>query len=198
MQALTWDNPFNPVVPAPRRASWHWRQTTIPPAHRLDRLRDHARRCAPAPTSPWAHTQNAASCRRLNPVWRRGAVAAAQSLDGQVDTFNATSLTAAPPDDLRLNASYARDERDNDTAVQAYPNVATDVRGPEPRSNTPYGLTQDRFKLNADFRGPGTWRLTGGIDWESRDRNYTAGRDDERDDGVGARRVQPIESLGCP
>jgi MtrB/PioB family decaheme-associated outer membrane protein len=44
---------------------------------------------------------------------------------------------------------------------------------PNLRRNTPFSLTQNRFKVNADYRGPGTWKLNGGVDWDRRDRSYT-------------------------
>ena len=98
----------------------------------------------------------------------------AQSLDGQVETFNFNArITAAPMDGLRLNASYTHDVRDNQTAIQAYPQVATDMfLRPALRSNTPFDLTQDRVKLSADYRGLANWKLSGGLDWDNRQRAY--------------------------
>jgi MtrB/PioB family decaheme-associated outer membrane protein len=99
----------------------------------------------------------------------------ASSLDGEVTTFNFNAkLTATPVEGLRLNALYARDVRDNETEVRAYPQVATDMfLDPALRSNTPYDLTQDRISLNADYRGLEGWKLNGGYDWDSRQRNYS-------------------------
>ena len=97
----------------------------------------------------------------------------AQSLNGKVDTFNASvRLTATPTDRLRVNASYARDVRDNRTSSLGYPAVSTDIFfDPVPRINQPFDFTQDRFKLNADYRGPGSLKVSGGADFDYRERS---------------------------
>ena len=89
----------------------------------------------------------------------------AQSLGGQVDTFNASlRLTAMPIERLLVNASYARDVRDNQTPSLAYPAVATDMFvGATPRTNQPFSFTQDRFKLSADYRWPGSTKGSLGV-----------------------------------
>ncbi len=52
----------------------------------------------------------------------------APSLQGRADTFNGSvRVTATPMDRLRVNASYARDERDNRTDSLSYPAVSTDM-----------------------------------------------------------------------
>ncbi len=88
----------------------------------------------------------------------------ALSLDGRVSTLNASlRLSASPTETLRLNASYTRDERDNDTSSLAWPAVSTDLFvAAVPRVNQPYGFTQDRFKLGADLRWPDRLRLAVG------------------------------------
>jgi MtrB/PioB family decaheme-associated outer membrane protein len=98
----------------------------------------------------------------------------ARSLNGRVDTFNGSvRLTASPSDRLRVNFSYARDRRDNRTASLAYPAVQADLfLGTKPRSNVPFDLTQDRYKLHADYRGPGTLKASAGIEQDDRQRNY--------------------------
>jgi len=90
----------------------------------------------------------------------------AQSLSGQVDTFNASvRVTATPIDRLLLNASYARDVRDNQTPSLAYPAVSTDMfLGAVPRINQPFSFTQDRFKLSADYRWQGSTKTSVGVD----------------------------------
>lgn len=90
----------------------------------------------------------------------------AQSLSGQVDTFNASvRVTATPIERLLLNASYARDVRDNQTPSLAYPAVSTDMfLGAVPRINQPFSFTQDRFKLSADYRWQGSTKTSLGVD----------------------------------
>ena len=98
----------------------------------------------------------------------------AGSLDGKVDTFNANvRLTAAPLADLRVNASYGHNARENKTATAAYPQVATDMfLGTETRSNVPFSFTQDRFKLGADYRGLEGIKLSAGGELDYRSRPY--------------------------
>jgi|CXWL01.1.fsa_nt_gi MtrB/PioB family decaheme-associated outer membrane protein len=95
----------------------------------------------------------------------------AQSLHGRVATLNASiRLTAAPTERLRLSASLARDERDNETPSATYPSVATDMFLGPPRSNQPYSTTQDRLKIGADYRAPAGVRLAIGAEHEARQR----------------------------
>jgi MtrB/PioB family decaheme-associated outer membrane protein len=72
---------------------------------------------------------------------------------------------------LRLNASVSRDERDNQTPTASYPSVATDMFPGASRTNQPYSFTQDRIKLSADYRGPGTLKTSVGIDHDNRKRS---------------------------
>jgi MtrB/PioB family decaheme-associated outer membrane protein len=92
----------------------------------------------------------------------------AQSLRGRANTFNGSvRITANPTERLRLNASYARDLRDNRTPSESYPAVSTDMfLGLQPRSNQSFSFTQDRFKLNAEYRGPGSLKGSVGADQE--------------------------------
>jgi MtrB/PioB family decaheme-associated outer membrane protein len=96
----------------------------------------------------------------------------AQSLGGRVDTFNASArLTATPSDRVRVNAIYARDVRDNRTPSASYPAVSTDIfLGAVPRTNQPFSFTQDRFKLNAEYRGPGSLRASVGAEQDNIER----------------------------
>lgn len=92
----------------------------------------------------------------------------AQSLRGRANTFNGSvRITANPTERLRLNASYARDLRDNRTPSESYPAVSTDMfLGAQPRSNQPFSFTQDRFKVSAEYRGPGSLKGSVGADQE--------------------------------
>jgi len=97
----------------------------------------------------------------------------AQSLQGEVDTFNASArVTAKPMDRLNLTGSYDRNARDNKTPSQSYPAVSTDVSlGSPPRTNQPFSFFQDRFKFNGDYRGPGSLKTSLGVDWDSIERS---------------------------
>ncbi len=80
----------------------------------------------------------------------------AQSLQGRADTLNASlRLTAAPIDRLRLNASYTRDERDNQTPTASYPSVATDMFVGLPRSNQTLQLHAGQDQAERRLSRPG-------------------------------------------
>lgn len=175
--ALTWDNPFWPVVAGSTRG-----QLALAPDNQFHQIVGSAGYQitptirASADVAFGRMTQNAGY---LAPTLNPGLAATlpalpAQSLDGRVDTFNSSfRLTAAPINDLRLTASYARDVRDNRTTSLSYPMVTTDMFvDPTQRSNTPFDFTQDRFKLSADYRGPGSMRLSAGAEHDRRDRSY--------------------------
>jgi MtrB/PioB family decaheme-associated outer membrane protein len=95
----------------------------------------------------------------------------AQSLQGRADTLNASlRLSAAVDERLRLNASYVHDERDNQTPIASYPSVSTDMFVGSPRNNQAYSFTQDKFRLSADYRGPGSMKTSVGADHDTRKR----------------------------
>jgi MtrB/PioB family decaheme-associated outer membrane protein len=121
-------------------------------------------------------TQNAGY---LAPTLNAGLAAAvpalpAQSLDGQIDTFSGgIKVSAAPLEGLRMNVSYDRNVRDNQTSRLAYPRVVTDMfLPPDTRTNTPFDFTQDLFKLTADYRATDEIKLSGGAEYDMLDRNY--------------------------
>lgn len=175
--ALTFANPFTTVVPGSTRG-----QLALPPDNQFHQLVGSAGYTispilrASADVAFGRMTQNASYlASTLTPgVAARVPALPDSSLDGRVDTFNGSvKLSATPRPDLRLNALLARDIRSNDTGIRAYPQVATDMfyRGAT-RSNTPFSLTQDRLKISADWRGPGSLRLAGGADQDNRQRSY--------------------------
>ena len=197
--ALTWDNPFTAVVPGANRG-----QLALAPDNELHQIIGSAAyQLAPtlrasADFAIGRLTQNQGFLApTMNPNLMPGPMPAG-SLNGKVDTFNGSvRITAAPLDGLRLNASYARDVRDNRTTRQTYPTIETDIYGGLPsRTNTPFSQWQDRFKLLADYRGPATLRLAGGAEYEQRERNYTEAVT-TRETTVWARvSLQPIAMLG--
>jgi MtrB/PioB family decaheme-associated outer membrane protein len=176
-QSLMWDNPFLPVVDGATRG-----QLAQAPDNKFHQIVGSAgyqitpEVRASADLAFGKGTQNADYLASTVNASLAPSVPGlpVQSLDGQVTTFNFNAkITAAPTEGLRLNAIYARDIRDNETAINSYPIVSTDMfLNPSLRSNTPFELTQDRIKLNADYRGLGTWKLSGGLDWDQRQRAY--------------------------
>lgn len=196
---LTWDNPFSAVVPGANRG-----QLALAPDNELHQIIGSAAyQLAPtirasADFAIGRLTQNQGFLApTLNPNLMPSPMPAA-SLDGRVDTFNSSvRITAAPLEGLRLNASYARDVRDNRTSRQTYPTIETDIYGGLPsRTNTPFSHWQDRFKLQADYRGPATLRLAGGAEYEQRERNYTEAVTTRETTVWGRVSLRPIAMLG--
>lgn len=197
-ESLTWDNPFWPVVPGATRG-----QLALAPDNELQQLSGSAGYDitptirASADFAVGRLTQNAAFLApTLNGTLAVPALPA-QSLDGRVETFNSNvKLTAAPLEDLRLSATYARNVRDNQTAIKAYPLLATDIfLSTATRKNTPFSLTQDRFKLGAEYRGLEIVKLSGGVDHDRRERNYSEVVRTRETTVWGRVGVQPLESL---
>jgi len=99
------------------------------------------------------------------------------SLGGRVDTYNGgLKLTATPLAGLKLIGSWDYDKRDNRTQVRAWPVVSTDmfVTGAT-RTNTPFSYTLNRLKALGDYSSaslPWAMRITGGLEYDQRDRTY--------------------------
>jgi decaheme-associated outer membrane protein, MtrB/PioB family len=199
---LTWSNPFFPVVPGATAG-----QLALAPDNQFQQLRGTAGYDI-TPTIRISGdlafgrmTQDEAFLApTLNPILAPTVPALpAQSLDGKVDTFNGgVKLTAAPMQGLRMTASYDRDRRDNKTPVRSYPTVTTDMFvEPAARSNTPFGYTIDRFKLIGDYVGglPANARVTGGAEYDRRDRNFQEVVTTRETTLWGKVAAQPIESL---
>ncbi len=95
------------------------------------------------------------------------------SLDGRAKTLNANlKLTSAVTQQLRLNAIYTHDDRDNQTPQATYPSVSTDMFLGAPRTNLPYSFTQDKVKLSADYRFTPLTRANIGYDYDRRKRTF--------------------------
>jgi MtrB/PioB family decaheme-associated outer membrane protein len=99
------------------------------------------------------------------------------SLDGHVDIFsgNLRATAQTPIEGLRVSASYAHDLRDDETDKTTWPSVSTDMFvGLSPdRTTTPFRHVRDRAKLVADWRGPGTIKLSGGVEHELHSRSFS-------------------------
>jgi MtrB/PioB family decaheme-associated outer membrane protein len=173
--ALTWQNPFFPVVAGADQG-----QLAQAPDNQLHQLTG----AADYDVLPWLRASGEFAVGRLTqdaaflaPTLNGniGVTLPANSLSGRVDTFNSSvRLSATPLEGLRLIGSYARDVRDNRTPIRSYDVVVTDL-GVDPlaRSNAPFGIKQDRWRLNADYRLRDNVKVSGGVDVDRRERNYS-------------------------
>lgn len=175
--SLTWTSPYWPVVAGATTG-----QLALAPSNQLHQVVGSAAyqitptMRASADFAVGRLTQDAAFLApTLNASLAPGVPALARaSLDGRVDTFNSNvRLSAAPMADLRVNAAYSRNVRNNKTAINSYPLIATDIfLDTATRQNTPFDLTQDKLKLNADYRGFEGIKLSTGADFDWRSRPY--------------------------
>jgi len=199
---VTWSNPFFPVVPGATTG-----QLGLAP----DNLFHQIRGTAGYDISPTIRVSGEVAWGRMTqddgflPPTVNAVLAPtvpplpANSLDGKIDTFNAhIKMTATPMPGLRVTASYDRDARDNKTPVRSYPSVTTDMFvGTTPRSNTPFSFTLDRFKLIGDYVGglPGNARITGGGEYDTRERTYQEVVNTREYTLWGKVAAQPIDKL---
>lgn len=171
--ALSWSSPFTAGVLGAGRG-----QLALPPDNQLHQLQatlgyDIAPGVrASADVAVGRMTQDDA----FLPATLNAALAVpalpAQSLGGSVATLDATvRVSAALGERWRLNASASRNDRDNRTTSRAYAAVSTDLFvGAQPRSNQPYGFTQDRLKIAADYRGTAGLKAALGAELDTRRR----------------------------
>lgn len=95
------------------------------------------------------------------------------SLDGAAATLDANiKVTSRLNKQFQLNAIYTHSERDNQTLQATYPSVSTDMFAGLPRINLPYSFTQDKLKLNGDYRFTPLTKAAVGFDHDRRERTY--------------------------
>jgi len=96
------------------------------------------------------------------------------SLDGRVNTVNANlGVDSAVTDRLRLKATYIYNDRNNQTPQSTYSWVTTDMFvAPSQRTNLPYGFTQDKVQLRADYKAAERITTSAGYDYDSVKRTF--------------------------
>jgi len=92
--------------------------------------------------------------------------------DTQIDTITANlKLDSMVNEKLRLTAALRYNDRDNKTRTSSYDWVTTDsFIAATTRTNQPYSFTDETIKLGANYRFNRSTRLSGGYDYESKDR----------------------------
>jgi len=173
--SLTWQNPFTaPAFPGAVAG-----QLALPPDNQFHQISASVgyqwsdRTRATADIALGRMLQNEAF---LAPTLNTALVAPAlpqASLDGRVTTLNASlKLNSAVTDRLRLNGVYSHNDRDNRTPQAAYPWVTTDMFLAVPRTNLPYGFTQDKLALRADYKASARIQAAVGFDHDSQKRTF--------------------------
>ena len=97
----------------------------------------------------------------------------ATSLDGKVDTtLLSVNVDSRPMPKLRLDASYTFSQRDNNSSVNVYDYVVTDLAMGGSRQNRPYSFEQRLLRLKARYRLPKSMQLSAGFDDDEMHRSY--------------------------
>ena len=178
--SMTWSNPFVPVIPGATTG-----QLALMPDNQFQQLRG----TAGYDITPTIRITGELAYGRLTqddaflPATQNALLAPtvlplpSASLGGRVDTYNGgLKVTATPTEGLKVIGSFDYDKRDNRTPVRAYPVVVTDmIATGATRNNTPFSYERSLFKLLGDYTNaklPWAMRLTGGVEYDNRDRTY--------------------------
>ena len=173
-ESLTWANPYaTPVFLAtfPNSASG---QLALPPDNEFHQIQASAgyqftdRTRGTADIAVGRMTQDSSLLQYGTAVPGPGG-----SANGRAKTFDvALKLSSAVTDQMRLNATYTHNNRDNDTPQSLYSVYVTDMFAGTPRTNLPYGIKQDKLKLSGDYRVSENLRGALGADFDSRKRTF--------------------------
>ena len=96
------------------------------------------------------------------------------SLNGEVDTTNGhIKLVSALTPKLRMKLAYIYNDHNDKTPQAAYTWVTTDSYvNVTTRTNLPYSFTENKIKLDADYRITSHTKISAGIDNDVMDRTY--------------------------
>lgn len=131
----------------------------------------------------------------INPAIQTSALPA-DNADAEVDTtLAAVEINSRPTRRLRLDASYTYSDRDNNTPINTYDYVITDLGAGGERSNRPYGFEQSLFRLKGAYRFPNQMRLSAGYDNDQMDRTYTAVEETHEKTAWAELKLRPWGSL---
>jgi hypothetical protein len=177
LDALTWANPFTPVVGGATRA-----QLALAPDNQFHQISG----AAGYVISPKIRASADFAFGRLtqdepflplttNTTLLAGAVPQA-SLQGKVESFDGSvRISATPMQHLRVQASYAYNGRENKSPIASYPSVATDMFVGTARSNVAFTFKQNRYKLSADYSGLAKVKLSAGFEENARSNSVDPG-----------------------
>lgn len=132
----------------------------------------------------------------VNPLFA-GKALPADSLDGEIQTSLAQlRLSSRLNPKLRLNLDYTYSDRDNDTDRWRWDHVVTDLIDPAGfRVNTPYSFTQNLFRAKLAYRLAARTELSGGFDYDRRERNFQSVEETEDRKGWGRLDFSPHEDF---
>jgi len=173
MPSITWPNPFTAVV------GTELLRASLEPDHSWRRI-GLAGAWAPSPRLRFSGTAALGRTEQddlllpwtTNPDFSDLPLPRPTS-DARIDTTHlnlAGQLVARLTPRLDLTARLRRDERDNETPVDLWAPVITDLLQGEPRPNRPYSFERDRAALALHYRVHRMLRLQAGADFEDYER----------------------------
>jgi MtrB/PioB family decaheme-associated outer membrane protein len=98
---------------------------------------------------------------------------------------------------LSLTARLRRDDRDNQTPVDLFTPIITDLVPRPPRPNRPYSFERDRASLALRYRARGAFRLQAGADFEDYERSLQPVQETEEQTYWGELGLNPGPLLDC-
>lgn len=186
--ALSWDNPFTPLV-----AGADSGELALPPDNEFHQIRlsagykisDATRASGELSVGRMEQNEEFLDV-TTNPNLSVPALPR-DSLDGRVDTLNAAlKITSRWSEQWRFNAAYRLDDRDNETPQESYDWVTTDMFLAGTRKNQPYSFTKQALDLSADYRAAPTAKMSFGLDHEDIERDLQE-VDDSRENTLWTR-----------
>lgn len=195
-ESLTWDNPF--VVPgdAPRGRSAaapdnHYNRLMLSGAFRPTRWFRGSGHIAMGRLEQNESFIPATINPNLGPIGLPR-----PNLDAEVNTLNARlRLTGNATRRLTLKAEGFFDERDNDTPVDSYRQVDTDLFVAELRENRPYSFQKSGGDLSADYRLTNNTDITAGYGRERAEFTFQEVDATDTNSYFGAIEARPGESV---
>jgi len=169
--SLSWQDPFNPSAPASMSLApdneFHQLSLSggyyLPYRSHLTGLLSVGRMTQNQDFQPYTVNPNVI-----------GTVLPRSSLDGEVWLTTAQlKLSSRPLDKLRLNAELRYQDRDNRTPVETYNYVILDSETFKTATSRPYSYTNNKVKLDANYRFNAITSLRGGYKYNEMQRSYT-------------------------
>ena len=170
-QSLTWQNAYNPIVPGADAG-----QLALPPDNQFHQVllssgyqvSQRTRVSGDIALGRMDQNEDLLAA-TINP--NLATALPETSAHAKVDTLTANlKVDSTVTDKLRLNASYRYNDRDNKTPSEVWNWVTTDSFASPARTNLPYSFTDITGKLGADYRLTRVAKLSGGYDYQKKER----------------------------
>ena len=170
-ESLTWQNAYNPIVAGADNG-----QRALPPDNQFHQFllssgyqySEDTRISGDIAIGRMTQDENLLAA-TINP--NLSVTLPRSSANAQVNTLTANlNIDSRVNDKLRVRAAYRYNDRDNKTPSALFDWVTTDAFIATSRSNLPYSFTDNSLKLGGDYRLDKKTRLSGGYEYEIKER----------------------------